>query len=57
MKQRGLIMSYVVPLSWMALGLLKKLLFHMLSLLLGALIAIPFLMLFFWLQDTYNIRF
>lgn len=49
--------AYVKPLAWMAVRALKEIAMRMLALLLGFIIAIPTIFVWFWIQDTFNIRF
>jgi hypothetical protein len=52
-----IIMSYARPLFWMGVRVLKDITMRMLALLPGFIIALPTIFVWFWLQDTFNIRF
>lgn len=52
-----IIMAYAKPLAWMAFRAAKEIAMRMLALLVGFLIALPTIFAWFWLQDTFNIRF
>jgi hypothetical protein len=52
----GRFVAYALPLAWMLLMLIKKLLLHMLALLLGMVLAVAGIALIWYVQDLIGWR-